>query len=456
MSSPKINLDANLTAPLLPAQGWPEIALNATQERQWQDTLAALSWIAPGFVHIIYTMMANHRPDMLALFTKHLSAPAATDGSRLIFNPDMFFKFTLLERVFVVLHETMHEIGNHCRSAYAFKRLKKITVAGKSLPWDDDYSNRMQDYVINAILIASKFGTFNKNWLFDLNVATDTDDWVTVYFRNWKDRQKLCPPKPKPGGIIMPGTEGNLPGQGQFDAHLDPMQGSGKAPSEAPERNEAAWKIAVNTGMEVQRAQGKLPAAMEMFFKEMLRPVVQWEDHIKGLMVRIIGQGAYDWRRLDRRLVTRGIGAPSTTGYGAEWVVIGGDSSGSIYADPDLIDRFFGEMTGIVEDVNPRRLSVVWCDAKVQRVDEVEDMSDLKGVYYKGTKGGGGTSFVPVFDWVHEQGMDPDCLLYLTDGDGTFPQQVPTYPVIWGDISKGRQKYKWGDYVSIPYNPRRD
>ena len=48
------------------------------------------------------------------------------------------------------------------------------------------------------------------------------------------------------------------------------------------------------------------------------------------------------------------------------------------------------------------------------------------------TYGGGGTSFIPVFDRIKELELEHrrvDALLYLTDGMGSYPGQEPEYPV---------------------------
>jgi len=104
-----------------------------------------------------------------------------------------------------------------------------------------------------------------------------------------------------------------------------------------------------------------------------------------------------------------------------------------------VLNVFFAEMNGICADLNPERLIIMWCDAHVHRVDELEDVEDL--LEYKevidgdgGPGGGGGTSFVPVFEMVAEMGLQPDMLVYLTDMAGTFPKVEPDYPVIWGSI----------------------
>jgi predicted metal-dependent peptidase len=182
---------------------------------------------------------------------------------------------------------------------------------------------------------------------------------------------------------------------------------------------------------------------------EVLNPQVDWREKIQALFARKVGSGSYDWRKPDRRLIVRDIIAPGRSGFGAGTVVVAVDTSGSI-GEPEL-QMFFAEMSGILEDVKPARLVIAWCDAKLHRVDEVDEPGDLAGVRKKGAPGGGGTSFIPVFDWMAEEGIQPDALVYLTDGYGSFPVFTPQYPVIWGNISPpGTVKYPFGDVVDVP------
>ena len=110
---------------------------------------------------------------------------------------------------------------------------------------------------------------------------------------------------------------------------------------------------------------------------------------------------------------------------------------------------FLAEVSGILEEVRPKRLVLIWCDAAIGRVDELNDSSDLANVRKQGAPGGGGTSFVPVFDWINNEGLTPDALVYLTDGLGVFPTRAPNFPVIWGSIYP-QAKYPWGDVVDVP------
>ena len=61
--------------------------------------------------------------------------------------------------------------------------------------------------------------------------------------------------------------------------------------------------------------------------------------------------------------------------------------------------------------------------------------------------GGGGTSFLPVFDWIAGRGLRPDLLVYFTDAEGEFPRRAPDYPVIW--LVKGSGKVPWGERIQL-------
>jgi len=62
-------------------------------------------------------------------------------------------------------------------------------------------------------------------------------------------------------------------------------------------------------------------------------------------------------------------------------------------------------------------------------------------------RGGGGTRFTPVFDWLDQQGETPDLVVYFTDAEGEFPKQEPRMPVLW--LVKGRAKVPWGQRVQL-------
>lgn len=405
------------------------IKLDAKQKQQWEMTRSALLWNCPAFTHILYTMMDAGND--VAVFTDTVPT-AGTDGSTLFINPEFFFKHSLQERVFICAHEICHNIFDHCGSMHIFKTRGHVsTPAGKKIPYDQGLMNVAMDAVINDMLIESKVGSFVKGGIHDRNYGVSTDSVVDVYEKIYKDAEKN-------------GGKCSVQGQG-FDAHMAPGAGAGKDPSQAQsERSDIEWNTAVAAAAAAAKAQGKLPAALERFLGQVLNPEVSWEEKIQAFFARKVGSGSYDWRRPDRQLIVRDIYAPGRSGFGAGEVVVAIDTSGSI--GQTELDRFFAEMRGILGDVRPKRMHVVWCDAKVHKVDEVFEAEDVSGLK---PAGGGGTDFRPVFDWIAAQGLEPDALVYLTDGYGSFPSHEPKYPVLWGAIVKG-VKYPWGDVVEVP------
>lgn len=428
------------------------VPLNPLQQKKWDETLAAVNWLMPAATHLLYSMLVPKGRTIAALFTEEIPATAGTDGFQLIIKPSKFFEYPLQKRVFIVGHEIMHNVFDHCGVGARLRKQGVVTWEGKTLPFDAQTANIVQDLIINDGLIESKIGEYDKDWLHDPSLATHKDSWVEVYFKVHK--------KQKGGGGGGKGSGQSdgppTPGPGQFDMHLDPGSGGNNGQEEQPlggdsqpQRSEQEWAQAVAAAAAVGKAQGKLPAAMELMFGQALEPAVDWKDHVRSLIMRVPGSGGYDFRKPDRRLIVRDIVAPGRSGFGAGCIVLGLDSSGSIYCDPTLIDRWLGELAGIMADLNPREVHVVWCDAQVARVDVVEDMTDIDTIRQKGAKGGGGTSFVPVFDYIEEHDLKPDALIYLTDGMGVFPKEAPRYAVIWGNITKG-YKYPFGEVVDIP------
>lgn len=429
-----------LTAPI------EMVELDATQKRQWDETRTALVWHCPAFSHIFYTLLQNSASKDNAIFTRAIPV-AATDGANLLFNPDTFFKMSLMERVFVTSHEILHCILNHMIIGHHARMRGKVAFTdGKDLPYDDQTMNAAMDYVINSTLIESKVGSMPKKpngeilGLYDANVATSADNSFDTYKKIFKKNDGGGGGKNKV--IIV---------SGGFDEHLEPGTSQGKdAQSASNDRNQAQWDTEIAAGIASARAQGKLPAGLDRLLSDVLTPQVDWREKIRALFNRKVGSGTFDWRRPDRRLITRDIYAPGRSGFGAGDVVIGIDTSGSI-GGPEL-DMFMAEMAGILEDVRPKRLVIMWCDAHVHRVDEAEDTGDLNVLRSKGAPGGGGTSFIPVFDEIKKLGLNPEALVYMTDGMGSFPPAEPPYPVIWGNIYP-QSKYPFGDVVDIPRQP---
>jgi predicted metal-dependent peptidase len=421
-----------------------EVSLTGQQTKLWDQSRAKFMLSCPAFCHILYQMMNPRRQEKHAVFT-HDVPIAGTDGLYMYLNPERWFKYTLGERCFIMAHEVLHAIFNHCIIFHMYRTREHVKFSdGTQLPYVEIVMQLAADCVINAIIRDSAFDGFavpaDAQFQDDI---TSEDQLIEAYRKVFKQTK---------GGKKLPGD--GKPGEGGpsngFDVHLEPGSTEGKPGTvAAQDRNEQEWKIAVSAAIALAKAQGNLPGTLARVLEDVLDPQVSWQDYVEGWCKRKAGGGSFNFRRPDRRLISREVPiyAPARSGFGVNNMVVVVDTSGSI-TDP-TISMFFAEMKGVLEDVKPEHMFVIWCDAKVHRIDYIEDMSDLLALRRKDAPGGGGTSFVPPFDTVRDDlGITPDALIYLTDGDGTFPAAAPSYPVLWGTIKKNN--YPWGEVVEIP------
>ncbi|HLZ24536.1 MAG TPA: VWA-like domain-containing protein [Ktedonobacterales bacterium] len=417
-----------------------EVALSPEHQRAWTQTKAAMLHTAPFFASLLYQMMNPRGTEHVALFTEDPQIPiAATDGVNLILRPSTFFAMNIHERVFVICHEIAHGMWAHCELLQSYVKRGGVPFANKLLKLSSKMHNFAADYVINDMLIESQVGKFPSGCLHDTSIAKGGDAVIDAYAKLYK---KYPPQKGGQPGDGMPG--------GGFDVLLDPSGATDAGKSGGKGRDDGEWKAAIAAAANAAQAQGKLPAGIKRVLGELMEPKVSWQEHILSLMQRKMGGGGYDWRRPDRRMITRNpdpIFAPASSGFGANLVAIGIDTSGSCWG---MIETFLSEVSGILEDVRPRRIVVFWCDAEVGKVNEIEDSQDLAVVRAEPAPGGGGTSFVPVFDELDNLGVTPDTLVYLTDGYGTFPEKAPSYPTIWASVGLKKEQYPFGDVVEIP------
>lgn len=122
-------------------------------------------------------------------------------------------------------------------------------------------------------------------------------------------------------------------------------------------------------------------------------------------------------------------------------VLVAIDTSGSI--DDVLLKQFASELRSIASETRPARVHVVYCDARIGRHDvfERDDLLELHPI------GGGGTDFRPVFELAAKLDEAPVAIVYLTDLDGTFPNQAPEIPTLWA--TPNRKQAPFGETVSL-------
>ena len=203
------------------------------------------------------------------------------------------------------------------------------------------------------------------------------------------------------------------------------------------------WQIVTAQAEMAARKRGTMPADAERAFAETLAPRVDWRAALRQFVERTMPSD-YSWSQPNRRYVAQGLYLPAVVRENCPRLVVALDTSGSI--DQATLDAFNAELTAIMLEVRPVAIDVVSCDADVQTV---ETFTPDDGAFAPHPRGGGGTAFQPVFDWVADQDETPGAIIYLTDLDGDSPSE-PDVPVLWVTPEWVTAEGPFGTTIRIP------
>jgi predicted metal-dependent peptidase len=200
---------------------------------------------------------------------------------------------------------------------------------------------------------------------------------------------------------------------------------------------EEGWKEILRGTLELYKTftRGLLPGTMVEAIHDVLYPRLPWRSVLTNFIQQKRKSGL-SWVPPNRRLLQYGIYLP---GYYEEVLkaVVAIDTSGSI--DDRTLHVFCGALQEIIEGVKSE-ITLIQCDAEIQEIHENITIEEISKINIKGR---GGTDFRPVFKWIIDSNEQYDCLIYLTDGNGSFPSvEDVTIPTLWVltqdcDIPKG-------------------
>jgi predicted metal-dependent peptidase len=201
-----------------------------------------------------------------------------------------------------------------------------------------------------------------------------------------------------------------------------------------------AWRDRMAAAALEAASAGRLGAAFRAVLNDLLQPRLPW----RALLARFLATLARDDYSFQRR--SRRDGAAILPGLASAGVTLALalDTSGSI--SPQDFAEFVAEVD-VLKDQVRARVTLLCCDTALApgapwRFEPWEPLGIPRGL-----KGGGGTRFTPVFDWLAGEPVQPDALLYFTDALGEFPSQPPAYPVLW--LVKGNAPVPWGERVQL-------
>ena len=404
-------------------------------------------------------------------FTTYIPTMAVTSGTVVMYNPSFVASISDNDVILGVLaHEVMHlALKHNTRQGSRTIMLRfeeKVMLDGKEQMISTYCSlyNIAADIVINNMLVNNNIKlpegglipSGNSFTIFGVTIKEiDTLAAEEIYDILAKALEKQCKEnkgkgkgegasvgvtfpdknsagdKPKDGG--NPGTVYDMKGKPKgFDSHQwdDNTNEEGKSKGELADgeadpsdMGDVDWDKAVAEATENAHKQGKLPLGMEREFKVVKTRRLNLDGYLRKIIGEMIPQD-FTWSRPNKRLINQGYYLPSTYGEKIK-ILFAIDTSGSV-TNEDL-SNYMGIISNISKshDISVEfRLITHDCDVHDDYHMYNGNMEKIKNVKIHGN---GGTSHVPLFDYIHKKGYDRETklLISFTDGYSTFPDRVP-------------------------------
>lgn len=316
---------------------------------------------------------------------------AGVDGVHLFVNKDFFLKLRPAERDFVLAHEAMH-----CALGHVWR------VGGRHrMRW-----NVAADFVINLILDKAGFFAgcteeFKKSLLLDKKFDGYSTEEVYDMVAD----------------MVLPIT---------CWADLLDAVGAQEA--------KKIWEQAKARAIAVDKSYGT--AAAGQWLKSAVEDSTQdW----RAIIWRALSLDKSDFEEWDGRLIGDEIYVESLEPQLEKLrVALCVDTSGSTQ---EVMPKFLGIVKHIAAMRQELEVDLFWADWAL--------VGPLPMSEADKPQGGGGTSFVPFFDYLKQNEKKYDRAVYLTDLYGQFPDYVPSVDVLWAISPGGGTGVPFGKEVRI-------
>jgi predicted metal-dependent peptidase len=385
----------------------------------------------------------------------------ATDARNFYFNPDYIARLTLEQTQFVLAHEAMH-----CALSHFNRRNHR-----QKHRWDVAC-----DYAVNMILDEERMrGPDNALMNAAYRGLTAEEIYPVLHEDPPEETQDmhLFDNEPSEGGgegeqqeqndaeqgkgqgeksEQTEGESGSKPEQqeqqaGEGSQDSEPRQASEAQtppPPTDPDKLDEQWKSRLAAAAQAARQAGKLSQSMLRLVDNLLAPQLPWRVLLARYMMNA-ARDDYSFQRTSRREVGNSSEALMPRLYSQSVnVIVVLDTSGSITQDE--LREFLTEIDALKAQVRAT-VTLHACDDKLDaggpwRYAMWESMTLPAEI-----SGGGGTDFRPVFEWVSQNQLNPDLLVYFTDAEGQFPEREPAYPVAW--LVKGKATTPFGIRIQL-------
>ena len=309
---------------------------------------------------------------------------ACTDGWNVKYNPKFIDEHMAddAELRFLVLHEATHKAYRHMS---VWKELHNTNAR---------LANVAADYFVNGVLHDTDAGEgFVKMPKVGIKPKPKYKGWSVLQIYTDLEQED---------------EDGGEEGTDEHD-----WDGDGRTPTEQEMEDEIGRALRQGEIMRKKRsANGS--GDEDGAFGDLLAPKVDWRKVLREFIQETCsGRDESSWARPNRRFLSEDIYMPTMLGMTMTELVIGFDTSGSVFGSHEMT-LFASETTRVIEDVKPSKVHVVYWDTNVVGHQTFEDgqfaIQNLK------PKGGGGTDGAVLFDYLRDKNIHPQAIIQFSDG----------------------------------------
>ncbi|QDF30363.1 DUF2201 family putative metallopeptidase [Halarcobacter anaerophilus] len=342
----------------------------------------------------------------------------ASNGKRFKYNPEFIQNCSKDELIFILTNCVMHHILSH--------QQRKLNRKGNL--WQ-----LATDFAINSMLKKNglkipKGANYNKEFK---NMYAEEIYKVLLEQNNFEGTNAFDDKTDKSNNTLVDTKEET---RESIFANIDNIQ------EIDDEKDEEQWEYAATLAKEVAQRKSLMPSGFERFAKKMKAKNIDWRFELYNAINRHM-RNNYAFMPPNKKHIYRGIALPSLASDTLS-LVVAIDTSGSI--KDELLGAFIEEFKSIMQNFPSVAIELIIADAKVQGHYSFQGGDELKF----SLKGGGGTDYRPVFEYIEANLPMSSMLLYFTDGEGIFPKIPPPYEVLWA-LSNKKNKIPFGRSLVI-------
>lgn len=363
----------------------------------------------------------------LAMFARFISRDdiptAATNGREIHINPHFLQSLPIAQQDGLILHEVLHA---------ALLHPLRLGVRDLEL-W-----NIAADIVVNGMIARVGGLELPSQSLREKELEHfSVEEVYELLQRRGAKSGQLSHPDLLPYG----GESSAAPSEtSQMEGREDNLEG------ERQGTVEAYWRNALQQATTIARTTqaGNLPAGIERELEIALHPQLDWRSYLW----RYLAHTPTDFQGFDRRLIGSGLYLEALQGESVR-VYLAVDISGSVRSTE--FELFIAEVGGVMSAYPHLECELYYVNNEVSGPYLLTSKCELPPPL-----GGGGTSFVPLFDQLDTRwdGHTTALCIYLTDGYGQFPLSPPDLPTLWvvtpGGLDLGQ--FPFGEAVRLLEN----